>query len=277
MVDRRDYTAEAVAAAKSVLLELTRILGEYRNEIVVIGGWVPDLLLSSNNAQHIGSTDVDIALNHRTLVEAGYKTIQEILLSRGYTQGAQPFIFYRTVTLENRSLRVQVDLLAGEYDGTSRSHRTQAVQDVRPRKARGCDLAFEMFAEVRLEGTLPGGGKDSAIVRVASIVPFLVMKGMALYDRLKEKDAWDIYFCLCNYPQYPGDLDALVAEFQPHIERGLVREGLRKIAEKFASPEHIGPIHVANFEELIDSEAREIRQQDAYQRVNYLLEQLNIT
>ncbi|NJM62866.1 MAG: hypothetical protein HC849_26035 [Oscillatoriales cyanobacterium RU_3_3] len=94
MVDRRDYTAEAVAAAKSVLLELTRILGEYRNEIVVIGGWVPDLLLSSNNAQHIGSTDVDIALNHRTLVEVGYKTIQEILLFRGYTQGAQPFIFY---------------------------------------------------------------------------------------------------------------------------------------------------------------------------------------
>jgi len=41
-----------------------------------------------------------------------------------------------------------------------------------------------------------GGGKNSAIVRVASIVPFLVIKGMALYDRLKEKDAWDIYFCL---------------------------------------------------------------------------------
>lgn len=121
------------------------------------------------------------------------------------------------------------------------------------------------------------GDKNSAIVRVASIVPFLVIKGMALYDRLKGKDTWDIYFWLCNYSQYPGDLDALVAEFQPHIERGIVREGLRKIAQKFASPEQIRSIHVANFEELIDSEAREIRQQDAYQRVNYLLEQLNIT
>jgi hypothetical protein len=29
MVTRRDYTAEAVEAAKSVLIELTHLLGEY--------------------------------------------------------------------------------------------------------------------------------------------------------------------------------------------------------------------------------------------------------
>ena len=43
---RTDYTADAVAAARSVLLELTHLLGEYRNDVVVIGGWVPELLLS---------------------------------------------------------------------------------------------------------------------------------------------------------------------------------------------------------------------------------------
>lgn len=41
MAGRSDYTEEAVRAAHSVLLELHRILGEYREDIVVIGGWVP--------------------------------------------------------------------------------------------------------------------------------------------------------------------------------------------------------------------------------------------
>ena len=73
------------------------------------------------------------------------------------------------------------------------------------RKARGCDLAFDLFVEVPLAGELPGGGRDSVTIRVASIVPFFIMKGMALEDRLKEKDAWDIYYCVLNYP---GGLDA---------------------------------------------------------------------
>lgn len=41
---RTDYTAEAVEAARSVMLELTRRLGEYQKGIVIVGGWVPELL-----------------------------------------------------------------------------------------------------------------------------------------------------------------------------------------------------------------------------------------
>lgn len=273
MVKKRDYTGDAVEAARSVLLEVTRLLGEYRNDIVVVGGWVPELLLPNVPVPHVGSTDVDIALNHRTLQEAGYQTIRKRLSDRGYSEGKQPFTFHRNVNVGGREIVVQVDLLAGEYSGTGTSHRTQQIQDVRARKARGCDLAFELFVTVPIEGTLPEGGIDSATVRVASLVTFLVMKGMALHDRLKEKDAWDIYFCL-RY--YPGGLDTLVQEFQPHLAHGLVQEGLRKIADKFASANHFGPTSVANFEELTDPEERSLLQRDAYERVNYLLEQLGI-
>ncbi len=55
---RIDYTAEAVEAARSVLLELSHLLGEYRDDIVVIGGWVPDLLLSRGEIRHVGPTYV---------------------------------------------------------------------------------------------------------------------------------------------------------------------------------------------------------------------------
>ena len=272
MVAKRvDYTADAVEAARSVLLELTRLLGEYQEEMVIVGGWVPQLLLNQAPRQHIGSLDVDVALDHRTLREAGYRTIMQLLQARGYRQGEQPFIFFRTVQLGERIFEVEVDFLAGEYAGTTRGHRTQKVQDLHPRKARGCDLAIDLATEVTLSGTLPGGGKDTATLRVASIVPFLVMKAMALAGRLMEKDAWDIYYCI-RY--YPGGIDKLVDEFQPHLGNSLVQEALAKIAEKFASPEHVGPKHVADFDDLADPEERARIQRDAFERVNALVSKL---
>lgn len=274
-----DYPAELVAAAKSVLLELTRILNEYRDDIVIIGGWVPELLFGG----HIGSLDIDLALDHIKLQEAGYKSIERILLSHGYRRDEkQPYIYHRTVKLTREDanvesntkvkdeIDVEVDLLSGEYAGTTRGHRHQRIQDINARKVRGCDLAFGMYTEVQIEGTLPEGEKAAVAIRVASVVPFLVMKGMAL-PRAKAKDSWDIYFCLTRYP---GGLDALAQEFMPHVEHGLVQEGLLQIAAEFASPDHMGPKHVADFEDLRDAETREIRKRDAYERVDYLLKKL---
>jgi hypothetical protein len=273
VISRTDYAAEAVEAARSVMLELIRLLSEYRDDMVIIGGWVPDLLLPAAGTKYIGSIDVDLAVDHRKISEAGYRTILEHLTKRGYTRGDQPYIFFRTVVVAGREIKVQVDLLAGEYGGTGKSRRHQRVQDIMPRKARGCDLAFEMASEVTIEGTLPGGGKDSVAVRVAGIVPFIVMKSMALADRMKEKDAWDIWFCLAFYP---GGMGALAEAFQPHLQNRLVAEGLGKLKEKFASPEHTGPKWVADFDEIDDPETRAMRQRDAYERVAGLLARLGL-
>lgn len=76
--------------------------------------------------------------------------------------------------------------------------------------------------------------------------------------------------------RYPGALDALVREFRPHLQHGLVVEGLHKIREKFLSPDHVGPKSVADFEELTDHEARDSLQRDAFERMGYLLAQLRV-
>lgn len=118
----RDYSADQVEAARSVMLELAHLLGEYRDEIVVVGGWVPQLILPSSPMQHVGSIDVDLALNHRNLKEAGYASIQALLLRRGYEQDSrQPFIFHRTVLVNGNAIKVEIDFLAGEYQGSGRN------------------------------------------------------------------------------------------------------------------------------------------------------------
>jgi len=273
MVTKHDYTLEAVEAARSVIIELVHLLGQYRDQIVIIGGWVPYLLFPEQEDSFVGSIDVDLALNHQSLQEEGYKMIQELLLDRGYKQGKQPFIFFRTLQGKGKPVTVQVDLLSGEYEGTGNSHRHQKVQDVLARKVRGCDLAFEHPFETTMAGELPDGGKDAVQIRVASIVPFLVMKGMALHDRLKEKDAWDIYYCVKNYPE---GLDAIISEFKPYLDNSMVQEGLQKIADKFKTENHIGPSHVAAFEDVGDPEEAEMLKRDVFERIQYLLSALNI-
>lgn len=269
MADINDYSHEMTQAACSVMLELVRLLGEYRNDMRIIGGWVPELLVSR---EHVGSTDVDILLNHLTISAECYRTIEELLLARGYKKATQSYVFLRKVPMGAGEITVQIDFLAGEYRGTASSRRHQVIQEgLKARKARGADLAFEMYEEVTISGTLPGGGKDSATVRVASMVPFFVMKAMAMRDRLKEKDSYDIYFCLKNHPR---GIDAVVEEFRPHMDNNLVREGLDIIHKEFSSIDSVGPVHVADFEGIRSRDERDNLQKDAFEQVNYFLERL---
>lgn len=275
MVKKSDYGQPEVEACSSVLVEVFTILGEFRDNIVLIGGNVPPLLIPDARERHPGSLDVDIAVDFKNISNTAYKTIVETLKSRGYHQSdKQPFIFYRDIDMENGTKnRVQVDLLAGEYGGTGKNHRHQKVQDALVRKARGCDLVFDAPLKVKLKGTLPNGATNEVTIRIPSAGPFLVTKGMSLWDRLKEKDAFDIFFC-CRY--FPGSIEALAEAIKPIIGGKLAREGLGKIKAKFSEINSIGPIGVADFMELEDRDERDRIQREAFELVNKLMELLKI-
>lgn len=267
----KDYNSDEVAAAHSVLLEITHLLGAYRDSMILVGGWVPRFLCREATAPHVGSIDIDLLLDHRTLQDPAYKTIKKLLAERGYREGEQPFIFYREITINGRIIPVEVDFLGAEYKGSSKKHRTQKAQDIKIRKARGSDLAFEQPVEISISGTLPEGAEDNVRVRVASIVPFLVMKSQALNDRLKEKDSWDIYYCLVNYP---GGIDAIAGEFKKLLGNKLVKEAFSILRDKFSSVKSLGPMHVIAFENIIDPQEQERVRRDVYERVSLLLKML---
>jgi hypothetical protein len=272
MATRSEYGQREIEAARSVLVELMQILGEYREGMVLIGGWVPFFLFGS---EHVGSTDVDIALDREQITDDVYKTIRQHLEKRGYTQGQQPYVFTREVTVdEGGPLVVEVDFLAGEYGGSDKDHRHQVVQeDLRARKARGCELALKYHTQITVEGKMPGGALNKVHANLSDVVPFIVMKGMALYDRLNEKDAWDIYFCVRSHK---GGIEGLAGEFEPVLENRLVQEGLGKIRAKFTSVDGVGPTSVADFDEITDRDERERTKRAAFERVNALLDILKI-
>jgi len=165
-------------------------------------------------------------------------------------------------------------LLAGEYGGTGRGRRHQKIQEARARKARGCDLVFDSYAEVELKGELPSGAENKVKVKVANIGPFLVTKGMALWTRIKEKDAFDIYFCIKNFP---GGIETLAEKIESILKNKLAREGLGKIKAKFDTTNSIGPNFVADFLEISNPEEREILKREAFELVTLLMDKIGIS
>jgi putative transcriptional regulator len=65
---------------------------------------------------------------------------------------------------------------------------------------------------------------------------------------------------------------------QYRISIGTLRdwEGLRKIAEQFASLEQVGPKFIVDFEEVQDREDRVLLLRDGFEKVDYLLHSLKI-
>lgn len=262
-------------ACRAALIELVHLMGEFRDHMVVVGGWVPALLLPKVAEPYAGPLDIDLALDFRQIPDDSYRTILQSLSTRGYRQDpAQPFRFFREVRLTGREpVTVEVDFLADEYGGTGPGHRTQPAQDARARTAKGCDLVFAEPVQVSLEGELPGGGRDRVTFRVAAIPPWLIMKGMALAARLEEKDAYDIYYCVRFYP---GGPTGLAEAFRPHIGNALVREALEKIRMEFLSVDDAGPKWVADFMDVKDREEQAITRRRAYEIVTAWLDQLGI-
>ena len=58
---------------------------------------------------------------------------------------------------------------------------------------------------------LDGAGVATETVRVAGIVPFLVLKALAFEDRNEPKDAYDLVYCLTYYRTGPAAVAAAFA------------------------------------------------------------------
>jgi hypothetical protein len=67
-----EYESRQVAAARRVLVDLGQVLASFRDCLVVVGGWVPDLLISEVDEVHVGSIDVDLALDAEKLSDGRY-------------------------------------------------------------------------------------------------------------------------------------------------------------------------------------------------------------
>lgn len=265
-----DYSEGQRDAAHRVLIELVNLFSEYSDDIRIVGGWVPDLMFPGRD--HVGSVDVDILINHLTLEDSGYLTMSKILLKNGYTEHPEKyFSFIKTLMIKGEEYTVDVDILAGIYGGTSIKKRSQHVQGIRALKATGGNFAFEFPPQkIKVEAERIDGALDSAVINVVAVVPYLIMKTVAM-GRGKSKDAYDIYFVVKNYV---GGIESLAKEFAPVRDRPIVLEMKEKLYDKFQTENHSGPKDVSDFMDLIDDDEISMVKRDAHERIMALIEKI---
>ena len=272
-----DYDDRTTAAVKSVLLEIGQILGSFQGKFAVIGGAVPWLLLSNEEMPHVGTLDVDLGLDAEALGDGEYATLVKALMANGYRQGKElrRFQLVRSVPASDGGspIDVIVDFLMPR-NAMIIKNVPPLIDEFAVQRASGADLALRYCQLVAVEGAMPGGGKNRVEIAVASIPALLAMKGFAVQGRHKHKDAYDIYYCVRNYP---GGIEALAEACRPLLADASAQQGYRYIAEKFNDVDGYGPTCVRHFVEdtqVLGDRTPEQWQQDAFGQVDAWLREL---
>lgn len=274
-----DYEDRTTKAVKGVLVEIGRILGSFKGKFAVIGGAVPWLLLDNEDMPHVGTLDVDLGLDAEALGDGEYVSLVEALMGHGYKQREElrRFQLVREVPVDDGGapIDIVVDFLMPR-DAEIVKNRPPILSDFAVQRADGADLALRFYQLVAISGDMPEGGTNRVEVAVCSIPALLAMKGFALNGRHKQKDAYDIYYCIRNYPDGIG---ALADACKPLLEHESGAKGYQYIADKFDAVEGYGATSVRKFvaeTDILDGRTPEQWQQDAFGQIDAWLRALGL-
>ena len=201
-----DYDDRTTEAVRSVLIEIGQTLGSFLGKFAVIGGAVPWLLLREAEMPHIGTQDIDLSLDAEALDDGEYANLVKALLAQGYQQRTdlRRFQLIRTVPARDPgpNIDIVVDFLMPR-DAVIARNEAPILDDFAAQRADGADLALKFPEIISLDGEMPDGGRNRVPIAVASIPALLAMKGYAINGRDKLKDAYDIYYCVREFPGRP--------------------------------------------------------------------------
>jgi len=274
-----EYDDRTTAAVKAVLLEIGQILGSFKGKFAVVGGAVPWLLLDNFEMPHVGTIDVDLGLDAEALGDGEYVRLVDALMTHGYGQNKKlkKFQLVRRIeaTDEGDPIDIVVDFLMPR-DAVIDRHKPPIIEDFAVQRADGTDLAMRFNQMVAVRGAMPNGGTNQVEIAVCSIPALLAMKGYAVHNRLKQKDAYDIYYCIRNYPE---GIDALAKDCLPLLNLPSGATGYGFINEKFDAADGFGPTCVKNFvqeSKILAGRTPDQWQQDAFGQVDAWLRAIGV-
>lgn len=263
----KGHKERVIEATRQVLLEVFKLLENFHESLILVGGWVPIMIIPESEDKHVGTIDVDLLINDKSFNDTGSETIEDILLANEYQHGAEPGRYFKKLYIEGVPIVVPVDFLTSEQRYIPQNEFLD-ITGIHAITSPGCELSFEVNEKIPLDGTLPDGTHYSTVIKSAGIVALIVMKAHAMYIRNKSKDAYDIWFCLANYPE---TIESIAKAFKQHVGKNSVKTALALLSENFKSIDDKGPRDVVKEHGSTDLDYRMFLQQDSFQRVQALL------
>lgn len=268
---RDDYGARQIQAAHRVLVDLGQVLASFKDSVVIVGGWTPDLLLPHADEPHIGSIDVDLALDATKLGAGQYAELIQLLLdTKRYRPGDKDFQLVAEVDLGDgeKPVLVEVDFLAAQ-DVKMKKNRPALLEGFRVLKAEGCNVAFHAPVEIAIPGQNVRGARNTVHMRVVSLADFVLMKAHAIGGRDKPKDVYDLCYALA---EFPGGLKALAADWSKRTSSKEVTRAMAILKEKFCAVDAFGPQQLVEFHDSTNDEERAMQARRAFELVRSLLD-----
>jgi len=247
-----DYDEVTTERCERVLVTLLGDLGPWRERIYLVGGLAPKYLvgqLPHGARAHVGTRDVDLVVGLALGDDAPetYRTLRNNLERSGFQQRQPSFRWSRDVD----GVTVLVEFLCETNEvapgnifqpkGESTGSGFAAFN------VWGAHLVRDDFVELVIEEErLDGGGRSRINMRMANLMPYVVLKILAFQDRHENKDAYDLVFTLLNYAGGPR-IAGQVATKSPVATHPQVRNALALLAERFANVGQDGPTAYSSF------------------------------
>lgn len=250
------YTPAQLEHVRATLLYLISILGDLLDDLVVVGGLVPSLLVPTpapNEEAHVGTTDLDLGLEIALLDSGRYHTLAERLRGHGFSPDKNEQNQDTRQRWRHPETIATVDFL---IPPVAEGQRGGSLQDLEPDLAAvvtpGLRLAFRDRERVRLSGWTLRGESLTREVPVCGPGAFVVLKALALRQRGENKDAYDIYYLVRHYGE---NVEAIAAHLRPLLDDAVAQEAIGHLREDFAQLDSIGPSRAAAFLNRSDDEA----------------------
>ena len=236
---------------RATCLYVATKLGDLIDEVVVVGGLVPSLLidhetLSEGTSPHVGTLDLDVGLTLALFEEKRYRTLTERLRNAGFKQDQ---------TDKGRPTRqrwyitgigtVTVDFLIPPSLATDQGGKLRNLEeDFAAIIAPGLKLAFQDRRRVRISGQTIFREKATREVWVCGPGAFVAMKALAFRGRGENKDAYDLFYLVRNFGAGVEDVAACL---RPLLEDEEAQHALQVLREDFLEHDGLGPRRVAEF------------------------------
>lgn len=253
-----DYGSEQVELVRATCLYVATKLGDLMEDVVVVGGLVPSLLidqraLPSNTSAHVGTIDLDVGLKLALLDEGRYRTFSARLRDAGFIQDksdkGRPT---RQRWRVNGIASVTVDFLIPPSLASDQGGKLRDIEpDFAAVIAPGLTLAFQDRRRIRIEGKTIFGEKAARDVWVCGPGAFVVLKALAFLGRGETKDAYDLYYLIRNYG---AGVEDVAAALRPLLADEEAKKALQVLRDDFLDHDGIGPRRVAEFVQGPDDE-----------------------
>ncbi len=243
-----DYPPGLAVDARRMCLHVATILGDLLDEMVVVGGLVPYLIVDQAAAHeaHVGTRELDLGLSIAVLDDERYREISARLRDRGFepSRTEEGKVTRQTWVLPGQ--RITLDFLIPRTDGGPSPGKLQSLEgDFAAIVTPALSLAFRDFDSVTIEGPTLADEVAARTVKVCGPAAFVAMKAHAINLRAKDKDAYDLVYVLRHYGD--GTVADVVARYVAFAEVDEAKQALDILRADFASEKHLGAVRAARF------------------------------